>query len=294
MWKVTRLLDVVEIKQLGDAAARVLLGGTLLLAAALKGAQLLAARFAADAAWWWVALVAGEIVLGLWLLSGWLADWSRFGALMAFGSFAVYSLLAVMQGRPECGCFGEFSVDPRAMLLFDLMASGALLMGISRNSTRLSLTVMRLALPAWCCLLCLSVLGFATNFGGWALAGENGANVVVLEPEQWVGKRFPLLEEIDIGEELARGKWKVLLYHHDCPKCQAALNRLSKYLPEKTTRAAAIEAPPYSATTSASLQAALAGNRQGHLSDSNKWFVSMPCEISLADGTVTAVETGTD
>jgi hypothetical protein len=39
-------------------------------------------------------------------------------------------------------------------------------------------------------------------------AGEiiGDGKIVVLEPEKWIGKRFPLLDYIDIGDRLKEGK----------------------------------------------------------------------------------------
>ena len=56
-------------------------------------------------------------------------------------------------------------------------------------------------------------------------AGEiiGDGKTVVLEPEKWIGKRFPLLDYIDIGDKLKEGSWVVVLYHHDCPKCKEAM-----------------------------------------------------------------------
>ena len=40
-----------------------------------------------------------------------------------------------------------------------------------------------------------------------------------------MGKRFPLLDYVDVGETLKDGKWLVVLYHHDCPKCMEEIPR---------------------------------------------------------------------
>ena len=42
----------------------------------------------------------------------------------------------------------------------------------------------------------------------------------VLEPETWIGKELPILEYIDIADQLKKGTWLILFYHHDCPDCR--------------------------------------------------------------------------
>ena len=50
--------------------------------------------------------------------------------------------------------------------------------------------------------------------------------IVVLDPENWAGRPCPLLDYIDIGDQLREGDWLVLLYHRDCPGCQRAIEKL--------------------------------------------------------------------
>ena len=45
----------------------------------------------------------------------------------------------------------------------------------------------------------------------------------VLEPNTWIGKELPILERIDICEQIKLGTWLVLLYHYDCPYCARAI-----------------------------------------------------------------------
>ena len=48
-------------------------------------------------------------------------------------------------------------------------------------------------------------------------------SVVVLKPEAWVGKRFPLIGYIELDltlAELSKGCWLVALYRHDCSHCK--------------------------------------------------------------------------
>ena len=129
-------------------------------------------------------------------------------------------------------------------------------------------------------------------------AGEiiGNGKIVVLKPETWIGKRFPLLDYIDIGEKLKEGRWFVVLYHHDCPDCQAVLpkcERLSRTLVERgeATQVALIEMPPYNDF----------GDSPGfkrtpyvlaRLSDTKEWSVETPLQLILQNGVVAQVVIG--
>lgn len=96
----------------------------------------------------------------------------------------------------------------------------------------------------------LSMAGFApaTLTASGELVGESP--IVVLEPDKWFGKRPPLLDHIDVGRELAEGEWIVVLYRHDCPKCQELIPEYqriarSSLRPPDSRRVALIQMPPY-------------------------------------------------
>lgn len=116
-----------------------------------------------------------------------------------------------------------------------------------------------------------------------------GGEIVVLEPETWTGKRFPLLAHIDRGERLANGHWIVLLYHHDCPQCLETLPRYEALAEtaadDRVPSVALVEVPPFGPSDNLPLSRA----HRARLRDTKDWFVQTPTEILLADGTVTAV-----
>ena len=131
----------------------------------------------------------------------------------------------------------------------------------------------------------------ATLMADGTIVGRGG--VVVLEPETWVGKRFPLIEHIDIGGQLAYGDWLVVLYRHDCPGCQELLSGLAKDaaawdMDPLGTRLALIELPPYG---SSSVDPVLSGFTLGRLAGPWKWAVATPTEITLTNGRVVNAST---
>ncbi len=137
----------------------------------------------------------------------------------------------------------------------------------------------------------------ATTAGGGLLAShfaaqrESGTELTTFQPDLLIGQRFPLLDQINIGDELSTGQWIVLLYHHDCPKCTEAAAKLAAGANETTARAngthlAFIELPPYGPLGSITLSSAI---RFGQFSEDQAWDIPTPLALRIADGKVIEV-----
>jgi hypothetical protein len=113
--------------------------------------------------------------------------------------------------------------------------------------------------------------------------------VVVLEPKEWVGRRFPLARHIHGIESLDEGAWTVLLYHHNCPQCEAALDALVQGPHRASGRIALVELPPYSPRTAPQL-AGCASCQAGRLDEARDWFAQTPVTLYLVNGTVIQVD----
>jgi hypothetical protein len=110
--------------------------------------------------------------------------------------------------------------------------------------------------------------------------------IVVLEPKKWVGKKFPLLNYIDIGGKLKDGMWLVILYHYDCPKCLDAV-RHWKQIAEKAGvhDVALVEMPPCRKPPSV-IDSKGFTLVHGRLSDRQEWFAETPVVLTLRDGKI--------
>ncbi len=71
-------------------------------------------------------VVAGELVLGLWLMSGKASSWNWFAAVSGFGCLALVSLRGALTGQVSCGCLGRIAVSPWEKLPVAFGASAAL------------------------------------------------------------------------------------------------------------------------------------------------------------------------
>jgi hypothetical protein len=122
-----------------------------------------------------VATIEVEIVLGLWLLSGWSmrAAWGM--ALAFFGILAGASLYMALLGQRSCGCFGPVAVSPWWTFALDVGAVGALALGRQSpagDSTTGSWLIRFAKISATACAL-LAITG-----GAFVLAFDNPARML--------------------------------------------------------------------------------------------------------------------
>lgn len=308
---------------------RIALAALLFSAAGLKAQELFTVPAAAlPLPWGWsVALVQFELAAACWILLAPSPGWAWWAALLTFGLFAVAAATKWASGAADCGCFGRLPTRPWQSLLVDLTALAALLMvrprilpiaTIAGRETRAILPLpsgearvegrpRRLArlLPftvAWLLVappLTAALAAFrpgATSAPG-PIAGAG--NLMVLEPEKWPGQRWPLLDFVDRGGELSAGRWQVVLYHHECPKCQALLAQLAANpasfpLPVGEGRGevhqlALVEAPPFGdlpneVSSRISVRTKLASDRE--------WYGPLPIQVWLVNGRVEEVASG--
>jgi hypothetical protein len=281
----------------------------LLTAAFLKGYELYAAPLPEASVWGSrtlrIAAVEAEGFLGLWLLSGVWGSRARWAALVAFHVFFTMSLSRALAGEESCGCFGRVPIDPRWTAALDLVAILALWrwrpaalpspLGGEGLGVRGPAGSRSLRIAAF--LLLFLVVGVP---GGIVLAArwpeiDGDGSVVVLKPEQWVGRRCPLLPYADIGDELSQGRWLVVLDHHNCPHCREVVpayeaKARAAVADPVAARIAFLAVPPHG--TPLWQIAPGTSCRQGRLTASKEWFGATPAVLRLQDGVVQAESTG--
>jgi hypothetical protein len=245
----------------------------------------------------WDGVAVPELLLGLWLSSGFRPVLAHRLAVGCFVAFSCFSLIQAVRGAESCGCFGPVRVSPWHILFFDL-AAVALLWVLKPAPGRASAPRARrrvLAGLASSVVAAVGVVGLATAFSPrYAALSEavpGGDRVVWLDPAKWVGKKFDLMPHIDIDADLSRGRWTVVLYHHDCSRCQEVIpgyELLARRRSDRPVlpRIALVEVPPYAGPGEGPARDASAC-ALGRLRDSHEWFVQTPAVISLLDGIVT-------
>ncbi len=269
---------------------RLLCAGTLLVAATLKSYQLLTDH-ALGTRLWQFALIEFEVLLAAWLLSGVLPVYCRRVVFSAFAVYACYALYLGITGAESCGCFGRAKLSPWWTCGIDGVMLQLLWRWIpSARHARLGHLLGVGMAPAIVGTVLIAITAAQPR-----TASADGIvfadNFVVLEPEKWLGKPFPLFEHLESPDGLRQGRWKLLFYHNDCPKCRASLQsyeataaRVDRTLDD--VKIALVEVPPYTSETCHKSSERMTYLR---LKDEYEWFLTTPCEITLQNGRVLGI-----
>lgn len=294
------------------ASVRGAVGLILLTAAALKvffptEAQLWPLdRWWPGAAWPAAALVAFEVLLGGWLLSGVRPGMARWTAIACFAAFLVVMVAKGAAGLGNCGCFGSLSVNPWLAAGLDLGVV-VLLVWARPDHNETSPSICKTFRAGR--LVLGTVAAVVASFASWHVlaagpqvmdgtaetAKATAPGPVILATDQWVGKRLPLLDHLaaDVRNQLAAGRWLVVLHRHDCPACGELIAGLRNELtaPDRARsaiRVALIELPPHDIDASDGSDPFL----RARLPDDRQWIATAPTVLHLQDAVVTTATEG--
>jgi hypothetical protein len=244
-----------------------------------------------------VFVVQAELFVGTWLL---LRVWPRgawWAAIGLFTGFAGFSLYRGLAGYETCGCFGSFAVNPWWTFTFDIFILGSLLLigpavksmyGSALRSTKVLVGgIACAAMSVTALVLMVSQPAITEITDGDAV----GSGLVILEPVEWVGRELPILKWLTPPVDVAAGEWTIVMVHHDCPTCLAAIPKYQALARGgglgDSGRLLFVEVPPYG-----DLPVDAGGQiARARLSAEKEWFVQTPVEIQLLNGRVKAAST---
>jgi hypothetical protein len=247
------------------------------------------------------AALGFPLLAGLWPRPTWLA------AISIFGLFAVITAAEAIEGKASCGCFGAVHIRPIYTMWFDLLAVVLLLVTgrpdrapevVDRGPARRRWIVAGSTCTVWGGIvvgmwLTKPPVAMATAATQGPTFGKPG-ELVVLEPEKWPGQRFSLADHIDVGSQLTTGQWIVLLVHHDCDHCAAAVPRyVAEYGGSRRSEAtgreerlAVIEMPPFADAADPPPWQVPPSVLSGRLDQTRDWFATTPVALSIKDGLI--------
>jgi thiol-disulfide isomerase/thioredoxin len=281
-----------------------ILAAILLLAAALKAKQLLTEPLPGSSIWphrlFLIIQVEFELLLAVWFLSPLFKKAAWLAAASLFSLFSAITLYKALTGAQSCGCFGSVRVNPwLTLLLIDLPAVILLLRfrpaiscpiwppnpkSLLREFTSPLPPPMHIAAAA---LLTLLLLAASAPILAIYEPPRVTSVYEVLEPETWLGKELPILNNIDIAPRLKEGVSLIILYHYDCPDCEKAIpqyEQMARDFAANTDfpKIALIEVPPYGPLPVTQSSPCLLGR----LDTSKQWFVTTPTVILTTDAVV--------
>ncbi|MGC9261109.1 MAG: MauE/DoxX family redox-associated membrane protein [Phycisphaerae bacterium] len=257
-------------------------------------------------------LIAWEIFLGIWLVSGAFPTAARRVAIGCFSTFSCYAFYEALSGKVDCGCFGQVHVNPWFTVILDVAVVLALV--FLTKSVDVS---ARRAKRRWPVAVALGI-GLAVGIfsaivhprpivAASGLATANGGKIVILEPHKWIGHRLPVLthittaalsgpeaarpDKIPLNQRLAHGQWVVLFYHAGCDECRQAIPVYEalaqrEAMSGKAPRVAFIRVPSDPATPRPPGLFHTNTALHGTLDDTHEWFATTPTAVELRNAVV--------
>ena len=241
-----------KTKRFSFAQLRFIIAAVLLLAAGLKAYQLATAPLPPvvqgsmftpllelfNNRHFQMVVVVGEILFALVLIEGLWQSWTWLLSLLGFSAFTLVSLMKGLSGEASCGCFGAVTVNPWYTATFDAAIVGLLVIFRERIDWTLRGWERRKVLAVLVAWLLLAVPTLFLMFShkeqphatlGTEFIGADGRKIILLDPESWIGKEFPLISrftEPKGSEVLLQGTWSVLLVQPDCTECKQKMAEL--------------------------------------------------------------------
>ena len=291
-----------KTKRFGFAQFRFVVAGILFLAAGLKAYQLATAPLPPVAPGsvftpllellnnrnFLMTVVVGEILFALILVVDIWRQWAWFLSLLGFSAFALISMIKGLSGESSCGCFGTVTVNPWITMGLDLVIVAFLAVFRERvdwTFPPVDCKKVLIVLIAWLVLAGLALFGMLSLKQqphatiGQEIIGADGRKMIVLEPETWIGKEFPLIPRFtqpEGAEILREGTWNVLLVQPGCSDCQEMIRDLEEKKPDNV----AIVVIPARGSEKA-LQTSFP---TFVLDGRNDWFAETPCVVQLLEG----------
>lgn len=247
------------------SVTRVLLGGFYLIATAAKVHQLsffAPLRFGPlESRALSIAVICAEATFAIWLLFGGYEKLTRYVAVAIQGVMLCISLAMLYDGSWQCSCLGVLTPAKPIMPLLN----GTLLLAILLSRCRPNSVSRPIRMqPQWLAPIAVALVAVCLQLpkpGNVVPTQQHDSQTfsaalksswrdvlvahryVLLDYEELVGHEFPLLEDVDIGEQLSKGEWEVFLKRQDCGVCNALLPRFLSLSTEQT-QLAVVELDP--------------------------------------------------
>ena len=162
-------------------------------------------------------LIQIEVLLALWLLSGWKTVVAWFCTLGLFATFTGASLAMVVQKKATCGCFGSVDFNPAWVFAIDLVAISTLLLVGRLESHRAVDTASywhrsRLKQRLWKLTIGVSLIAPIFGFAGVYLNTEIGSWYSRSMPIAFSGQVLVTEPSLIAASPGVEGDWQTLSF----------------------------------------------------------------------------------
>jgi hypothetical protein len=209
-------------------------------------------------------------------------------SLIGFTAFTLVSAMKGLSGETSCGCFGTVTVNPWITAVLDLLIVICLIVFRERLDWKfptLDHKRVQAVLVAWTIIAGLALFAMLSlDWQPHATLGKesiglDGRKLIMLEPERWINKEFPLVSRFaqqEGAEMLMAGTWTVLLIHSDCPRC---LKMMADWKDQNAKGIAIVIVP-----SRRNEKAPDTPFPVFWLDQQNGWYAMTPCVVKLSEG----------
>jgi hypothetical protein len=210
--------------------------------------------------------------------------------------FWLFTKIYAVSGEASCGCFGLVEVNPLITMSFDCgvvilllcFCPRAELIGKTDPSKVFSFVVswlMTSALLTWAMVTYKPALLTTDS----KIIGESQA--VILYPNEWLDKRFPLLEYVDVHKDIGKGKCVLIFYRTNCSKCAKHFEHLSKQNDFQNDSDVNIVCIEIDGLPQNELRSRFDNGKWywGNLKSVKRWFVETPTILTVENGYVRTI-----
>ena len=162
-------------------------------------------------------LIQLEVLIALWLLSGWKTVEAWLCTFCLFAAFAGASLAMVVQKKATCGCFGSVDFNPAWVFVIDIVAISALLLvGRIENHRVVDPSpdglMIRLKQRIWSLTIGVSLIAATIGFVGTYFNTEVGSWYARNLPIALTGQELVTEPSVVAASPGVEGEWQTLSF----------------------------------------------------------------------------------
>lgn len=214
-----------------------------------------------------LAIAQIEMGLAAWALTGGHDAILRRLLLCLFLVFATVNAVDALGGRDTCNCFGALNARPGAVALLDTTLAAILFI----SPPPLPAGTMRLP---WL-LAAPALLGLLGPHINQRIPRD------IWAPEEWTGRRLPLLDRIHSEHDIELGDWTLLFVSCKCESCRQVVRT---HCGQSAPPAPALPTPlcvVYPSGCDSSYLAARSACFEAHITSGHQWPFRHPSPLTV-------------
>ena len=169
-----------------------------------------------------------EISLATWQLLPWLSRARFYVTLSIVTAFTVHTSLRILEGNPNCNCFGAITINPLATLALDAGLLVCVLLGndcLPCQSSYCNAGVGGARVQSIFFLtgvVVVSALGpvFAHRLGDTSESLGTRRVIACKTPQDLIGHPLPFAECMNEQGAMTSGTWTIVIFSRNCPHCR--------------------------------------------------------------------------